>query len=128
MPLNEEIPLSTRDRISREINEVVLIMNQNVERVLERGENIDALDSRADRLMAGSQQFERFRDLFEFYVESRLFVAKKYYFSQYKSMRPIEQNRTANKTKNVPSKFETMVLCNHCWQCYFRMSNSVHLD
>ena len=66
MPLNEEIPLSTRDRISREINEVVLIMNQNVERVLERGENIDALDSRADRLMAGSQQFERFRDLFEF--------------------------------------------------------------
>ena len=69
MPLNEEIPLSTRDRISREINEVVLIMNQNVERVLERGENIDALDSRADRLMAGSQQFERFRDLFEFYIE-----------------------------------------------------------
>ena len=63
MPLNEEIPLSTRDRITRDINDVVVIMNQNVERVLERGENIDALDSRANRLMVGSQQFERFRDL-----------------------------------------------------------------
>ena len=62
MPLNEEIPLSTRDRLTREINDVVVIMNQNVERVLERGENIDALDSRANRLMVGSQQFERFRD------------------------------------------------------------------
>ena len=68
MPLNEEIPLSTRDRITREINDVVVIMNQNVERVLERGENIDALDSRANRLMVGSQQFERFRDFKKFNI------------------------------------------------------------
>ena len=74
MPLNEEIPLSTRDRITREINDVVVIMNQNVERVLERGENIDALDSRANRLMVGSQQFERFRDFKKFNIRFILFL------------------------------------------------------
>ena len=74
MPLNEEIPLSTRDRITREINDVVVIMNQNVERVLERGENIDALDSRANRLMVGSQQFERFRDFKKFNTRFILFL------------------------------------------------------
>merc|ERR1712128_66412 len=63
MPHYEEIPLdsadSPRDRIVREIDEVVVIMKDNAERVMERGESLATMDARADQLIDGSRAFER---------------------------------------------------------------------
>ena len=51
-----DAPLSPREQLEREIDEVVVIMHQNVNKVLERGDNLDSANERADNLIRGSEQ------------------------------------------------------------------------
>ncbi|ORY03093.1 synaptobrevin [Basidiobolus meristosporus CBS 931.73] len=45
--------------IQKQVDEVVGIMQNNVERVMERGEKLDSLNNKADQLEAGALRFKQ---------------------------------------------------------------------
>jgi len=49
---------SGMDKTKAQVDEVVVIMKQNVDKVLERDAKLGELDTRADALQAGAAQFE----------------------------------------------------------------------
>jgi len=51
-------PESGLDQTKKQVDEVVVIMKQNVDKVLERDSKLTELDTRADALQAGAAQFE----------------------------------------------------------------------
>merc|ERR1712106_235763 len=48
-----------RSSVQQQLEEVVVIMSDNVDKVMQRGENLDNMDQRADQLLLNSAQFER---------------------------------------------------------------------
>ncbi|XP_066257733.1 vesicle-associated membrane protein 3-like [Euwallacea similis] len=50
---------SKLEQTQQQVNEVVGIMRVNVEKVLERDQNLTELDARADALQAGGKRFEQ---------------------------------------------------------------------
>ncbi|ORY01533.1 synaptobrevin [Basidiobolus meristosporus CBS 931.73] len=45
--------------VQQQVDDVVNIMQENVNRVMERGECLDSMNDKADDLEAGAQQFRR---------------------------------------------------------------------
>merc|ERR1712227_227695 len=58
----QEVKVKAQSQVSirpkKQVDEVVVIMKQNVDKVLERDSKLTELDTRADALQAGAAQFE----------------------------------------------------------------------
>lgn len=56
---NVEIAIKPFQQTQAQVDEVVDIMRSNMEKVLERDDNLNQLDNRADNLQLGASRFEQ---------------------------------------------------------------------
>ena len=56
---NPNAPKSNTKQLQSEVNEVVGIMQDNIHKVMERGEQLDQLQTKTDDLQQSSMQFRR---------------------------------------------------------------------
>ncbi|KAJ3412137.1 hypothetical protein HDV05_001175 [Chytridiales sp. JEL 0842] len=52
-------PSSKTAQVQDQVNDVVNIMQENVQRVMQRGENLETLQDRTENLQSASSQFQR---------------------------------------------------------------------